>query len=357
VATVADLEDDLRRVLADPARELPPWPDAVQRVRSGMRRRYGRRMLARLWIGLLAVAATLFVTLGPALVTEDRPAPGPGPSVIPWRELPYADPPSPSVSPRPVATSCRAEDIHLVSAEADGAGGTLFRFIRVRNDGSAECTLAGRLRLRGTRNGSVRDIPATPKDDFLVMGSVPATLAAGELAEAIVTTYGGCLDGRPETVYKPFQVVLAGGDITVRESLNTTCGVGAGQWHRVVPLPENESSPLLATISAPPSATLGTDLAFAVTLTNPTPSPVALEPCPNYIMGLTMKVKAGGVHQLNCADAQGHPLVIKPGGSVEFAMRLPLPSPGPGAEPGSGDLTWTMDGNVSARVPITIVAP
>jgi Protein of unknown function (DUF4232) len=357
VATVADLEDDLRRVLADPARELPPWPDAVQRVRSGMRRRHGRRVLARLWIGLAAVVATLFATLGPALVAEDDPAPAPSPSVIPWRELPYADPPSPSVPPRPVATSCRAEDIHLVSAESDGAGGTQYRFIRVRNDGSAECTLAARVRLRGTRNGSVHDIPATPRDDFVVMGSVPATIQPGEQAEAIVTTYGGCLDGRPETVYKLFRVVLPGGDLTVRESLNATCGVGAGQWHRVVESAGNESSPLLATISAPPKATLGTDLAFAVTLTNPTPAPVALGPCPNYIMGLTVKVKAGGVHQLNCADAQGRPLVVRPGGSVVFAMRLPLPSLGPGAEPGSGDLTWTMDGGVSARVPITIVAP
>lgn len=361
---MADLEDDLRRVLSDPAYALPPWPDATQRVRSGMRRRYGRRMLNRLGMAVAAVLATLSAALGPSLVTEDRPAPVPSPSVIAWADLPYANPPPPSVPPRPVQDTCRASDLRLVSVTTDGAGGTLFRTVLVRNDGSAACTIPGRPRLAGVRGRAggarVENIRIKPTDRDVVVGVVvgvvPATIEPGEAAEAVIETYGGCLDGRSETVYKSVRVAIGDGDIMLPGDLNATCGVGAGPWHRAVTAPDG-SLPLLATISAPTTATLGTDLAFLVTLTNPTPAPVVLGFCPNYVIGLTLMIKTGGVHQLNCGATAEHPASIEPGGSVTYAMRLPLPAPSETAQPGTGQLTWSMDGAATASTPITIVAP
>lgn len=356
---MADLEDDLRRVLSDPAYALPPWPDAVERIRSGMRRRHGRRLLTRIWTGTAAVVAVLSATVGPSLLSTDRPAPLPSPEVIPWRDLPYADPAVPSLVARPAATTCQAADLRLVSVETDGAGGTTFHTIRLRNDGTAACTLPGRPQLRGTIRGRTRTIATKPSNRDLYAGTVPATIEPDEAADGTFETYGGCLDGRAETVYTAIRVVSGDGEVRVPGEIDATCGVGVGQWHRFTEQPGEEPSSLLVTLTAPPTARLGSDLSFVVTLTNPTGRTVALDPCPNYMMSVSLKIVAVGSHQLDCTDGQGQTRIVAAGASLSFAMRLPLAlgeaiSPGPG-QVGPAQLTWSM-GVTSATVDITILA-
>jgi hypothetical protein len=150
-------------------------------------------------------------------------------------------------------------------------------------------------------------------------------------------------------------VAIGSGQLALPDEINATCGVAAGPWYRAVILLDPTQS-LQAAISAPSTATLGADLDFLVTLTNPTPTPVEFHYCPNYDIGFSYGIKAGSEHQLNCGASEAHPFVIETGASVAFAMRITLPPLSDVAPPGSGDLLWTM-GNIAARTPITVVAP
>jgi hypothetical protein len=371
VAAVADLEDDLRRVLNDPAHALAPWPDAVQRVRAGMRRRYGRRFLVRMCGGVALVIAAMSAVVVPSLVAADRSAPHPRPApsltvpgtVIAWEDLPVADAPEPSLSPRPAITACRLADLHRVPIGSEGAGGTRYYIIHMRNDGHAACTLSGKPRIRGVRSGQTRDIRATTVDaPVLVPGAIPATIEPGEYADLTIETYGGCLDGRPETTYTAVKVAIGGGDVSLGETLNTTCGVGESPWRRPPPPePPAPGAGLTAGIPGGFTQTPERELTFVVRLTNPTAAAITLDPCPNYSMMVSLRAKIVGTHQLNCFEAGGRPRVIPPHGFLDFAMVLSLIPVGPpdATNPadvtGSSRLTWSLLGSdVIVTAPVTI---
>lgn len=349
------IEDELRELFADPARTLPGWPDATARVAAGIARR--RRRAAALAIGgatlVILVAAALSVVLVRGIDTAPtRPAPVPGsPWVIPWRDTPPVEP-APSLSPRPVATLCRTADLVLQPIGIDGAGGTTFHHITVRNAGAAGCALLGRPAVRGidATSGVSRTVATDPVAALgAAQGSRPATIEPGESALLDLDTYGGCLDGRPETVYRDVRLRLAdGGHLRLPGTVNATCGVGLSDWYRPAPPAPDTSAiaKLVASIQAPASARAGGTLDFVVTLTNPTGTGVQLDPCPNYEIALLAPVKAGGAYQLNCAIP-----AVPAHGSLRFAMRLSIPSFTEYRGPAT--VQWSLDAGTAEPAPTT----
>jgi hypothetical protein len=247
--------------------------------------------------------------------------------------------------------------MHFDGAETDGAGGTSILLIRLTNAGDGPCTMTERPVVRGKRNGSIRTLPAPGTEVHMGVsdpGSVPATVEPGEQVLLEVETYGGCLDGRPETVYSDAVLRFPGRDISLHQSFNVTCGFNMGRWFRA-PLMQPSPPPkpiasLQITIAAPSAVQRGETLEFMVTLTNPLTVPVTFDPCPNYLTEVRgVPLKAVGVRQLNCVVE-----AIPANGSIRYAMRLPIPD-GDGYT-GPATLVWELwDGGPSASVPLTIL--
>lgn len=340
---MADLEDDLRRVLSDPARALAPWPDAVQRVHIGIRRRHAHRVLNRIWIALAVGVATLFAALGPALLTEH---PQPLPTLAPSA--------APSVSP-PAETACRAADLRLVPARGGVAGGTATYFARVRNDGSSTCTLSGRPVLRQTRDGRTTEVRVKDAGREFPPGTSPAVLAPGEYADLAIETYNACPAViRNGIVTATLAVAVGGREFQLPARFDVGCGIGESEWHRTSPQPALNTRDLTVAISDVGPARYGEDLTFTVTLVNPTPDAVRLEPCPDYFVDIGREPslpRIGTVDRLPCADY----LAIPGTSAVPIPVRLALPPLGPD-EPGPGPatLTFTLDGGAADSVPITL---
>jgi Domain of unknown function (DUF4232) len=361
VTDVRDLEEDLRRVLNDAGRALPPWPDASERVRTGMRARRRRGLLAWITGGLAAFAATAVAVAGPIAVPGNQQA-----DVVPWLDLPPAEYPTPTLSTRPATTPCATADLRFDGVSTEGAGGTTFHLVRVRNAGTGACTLSGRPQLRAidSRTGTTTTVKVAtstmwqPPD-----ASAPTTIEHGEVAVLDIETFGGCLDGRPEINFSDAALRLAdGGELPLQATLNGTCGVSMGEWYREAQPPSAEPyqfSQLAVEIEAPPSVRIGQTLDFVVVLANPTAADITLDPCPNYSVTVRdAPVKAGGVHKLNCLVT-----VVPTGERVRFAMRLDILTGGTIAMAGeaSAHMEWSMDTggetSSSATVPLLILPP
>lgn len=334
------IEDELRQLFADPRRTPPGWPDATGRVHAGMRRRRRRRAAIGTAVVALVISAVAGLSLAVLRDTRHQPV-DPAPPVIPWVDLPPSEQPSVTLSPRAATAACRTADLVLDRIEDGAAAGTRYRRVLVRNTGLDRCTLAGRPVLLGTASpGGERVISTLSAGDPVeVPNATPAAIDPGESAVVTVMTYGACLDGRKESNVQAVRLRLPdGGEIALRTSLNTTCGVGLSQWQRPAPRPPAVSpfAALVASLDAPPVIRTGETLEFVVTLTNPTGADVVLSPCPNYLVSLTAPVKAGGSHQLNCAAT-----VVPAHGRLRFAMRMGIPVlPG---YIGPTTLQWTLD--------------
>jgi hypothetical protein len=353
-----EIEDELRRVFADPRRTPSGWPDAAQRVRAGMRRRHRRAIAGTGSVTLLAILASVLAIAAVRESTHEEPT-GPNPSasaVVPWRDLPSVGRAAPTLSPRPATVVCRSADLVLLSAETEGALGTLDVEVRVRNVGASRCTVTGRPTLI---RSDAKTIPAgTNMMMPLEPNSTPATVDPGEEARIRIETYGGCLDGRRETVYSGVKLRMPdGGQFALHDPVNITCGINVGEWYRALPAGTTAEpfDGLKVSIQAPARVAAGTTLEYIVTLANPTGNDIVLDPCPDYSFTLTVPKKAGGFRQLNCAVP-----VIPAHGSVRFAMQLAVP-PDNGFT-GSATLSWALgfDGSPdqapAASVPITVVS-
>jgi hypothetical protein len=335
------IEDELRQLFADPRRTPPGWPDATERVHAGMRRRRHRR--AAIGTAVVALVVSVVAGLSFAVLRDIRQQPvHPAPPVIPWVDLPPSVQPTVMLSPRAATAVDRIDE--------GAAAGTQYHRILVRNAGLDRCTLAGRPVLLGSASpGGQRVITTRPAGEPVdVPNATPAAIDPGESAVVTVMTYGGCLDGRKETNVQGVRLRLPdGGEIALRTSLNTTCGVGLGPWQRPAPAPPAVSpfAALVASLDVPAVIRAGETLDFVVTLANPTGEDIRLSPCPNYIYSLTAPVKAGGSHRLNCTVS-----VVPARGRLRFAMRLGIPeSPG---YSGATTLQWTLeDGSASDVTP------
>src|SRR5437762_5009114 len=132
------VEDELRQLLADPPRAPRSGADAVDRVRVGIRRRRRHRAAVigagALTVLMVGAGVVVGVAVGGARSTEPV-APSPtasttDASAIPWRDQPSVEYPVPTWSPRPDASPCRAADLTFDSRDMNGAGGTMFTWLR-----------------------------------------------------------------------------------------------------------------------------------------------------------------------------------------------------------------------------------
>jgi len=343
---MSPIEDELRRVFADPNRTPAAWPDATTRVRAGMRRRLRRRAVAGAVGATLAVLLAVSVVIGISRSVSPVPpvsptGPSSAPGVVPWRDQPPVNYPRELPPARPDAAGCRVTDLVLDSDQTNtAAAGTESDFIVVHNGGSTRCTLSGRPTLLHAGPGAAAvvgpthpiDIPDAPD------GTTPATIDPGEQAVVVIEWYGGCT-APAAVVWSGLALRLAGGSVLrLTSTLDARCGVGMGQWYR----PVVDRLPwlgLAVTIEAPPTVHVGQSFDYVVTLTNPTGVPVPLVPCPNYVQRIE-GTKSGRVNQLNCAVTS-----IPAGGRVRFAMRMSWVAHD--GVPGPTVLTWNLDGGIS----------
>jgi hypothetical protein len=92
---------------------------------------------------------------------------------------------------------------------------------------------------------------------------------------------------------------------------------------------------LTAGLRGPHSAAAGSSAQFTVRLTNPTSAPIALSPCPAFDLTVGYQTTSYG---LNCAGAPSD--VIAPGGSLSFA--LPVPLSHSLASGSTTDVSWSL---------------
>jgi hypothetical protein len=335
---MTSIEDDLRRIFTDPRRDVPAWPDAAERIRSGMRRRHRRRITigaaSATFATLIAVAVTVGVVRGPTVPNTPVGTPslslsGVGP--VPWRDiLPYV-PPATQLDQRQSASPCRGGELSGGGGSTGAAAGTQFHIIKVRNTGSHRCTLAGRPELLYTEPGTGTRIAQTSPVDYFAAAAAnatPATIDPGESAWLDLETYGGCFTnpGQAHVILTGNVLRLADGSVVpLASTLDATCGIGMSEWFR--PTPEAAMlpwTPLVVTITAPATARMGQPLEYVVTLSNPADTPIAITPCPNYTQTLASQgatIGGGVTRQLNCV------VDTVPGrGAVQFEMRLSVPS-------------------------------
>jgi hypothetical protein len=109
-------------------------------------------------------------------------------------------------------------------------------------------------------------------------------------------------------------------------------------------------------IHAPSAAMVGSQYAYAVTLTNNDVRPASFDPCPEYQEGLELP-KPPGPHEerwlLNCETL---PKLMWPDDSTEFAMQIAIP---PDTPIGSATLSWTLFSQTaggSAETQIQVIA-
>jgi len=129
------------------------------------------------------------------------------------------------------------------------------------------------------------------------------------------------------------------------------------------PTPVYEPQVASVSLSVPPTATTGGDLAFTVTLTNMGTVPAVLTPCPTYtedfiVDARALKPPAPQQFLLNCA-AIGPALA--PGTSISLLMHYTVPAVLP---PGPVEFVWGLDpggpfdaGTAVHRASITMTGP
>lgn len=318
-----DLEQRLRRVLTDDRLDLPAWPDPVARVAAGIdRRRRLRRMIVAALAALLAALGSAVLRVAAFAPAEPVPTVSPSLAIVPWLD----DPISPgdlstAPTPRPTARPCTADDLApTAEVHDDGAGGGYrFTTIAVAHVGTTRCTFAGSARVIATNvatgeRASVATQPSTFHTGHDLQS--PATIDPGELAMIGIVAGGGCDGGSNMTTYANITLEAIGREYQLTGlTLTTACVLEVSDWCFEAPMqPTPRYADLTAVIDAPPTVRVGSTLDFVVTLTNPSDTPVAFDPCPVYSTGF---FKSGGFYHLNCAvsDIPAH-------GSVRFAMRI-----------------------------------
>jgi hypothetical protein len=216
------LDDVLRAELHDPQLALPPWPDAVDRVNAGIRRRRRRRTVRQ----SAALAVVVAVALPLAIYATESGAPQPNPPSTPT--------PSVSASPtlRATAASCSSDHLSATLTRQANAGEYL---LAATNTGAVRCTLAGSPEIITVGAGSAQ---AVPVDEVPTVGAaneeVPATIDPGEHAYATVRTSLTCHDGLNPATYANLAISELGAPAPIPGSaLVTTCAVQVGPWYRL----------------------------------------------------------------------------------------------------------------------------
>lgn len=334
-------------------------PSETAMTPAPARRRTGIVLAAAVIAAVVGVAATVMVG-GDGGGQDVRTVDGTG--FVPWVNDP-APPPAPTTTapPAPVPTSapCRAQELRASLGATKAALGTTSQEVRLRNVGAEPCWLDGYPTVNAISDNGYLDDQA--------QGTYFPDPGAGEVppgSEGLVIFEGCPMSAtRPETVYREVSLTLPGGGSLPVPGLELPCpptvsrlGV-ADAPPRGIAEPASPAPGSLASLQAelaelPDRVAPGSTLRFEVVLANPTPVPVALDPCPGYSILLAPAgppVEAS----LNCRPAR----TIPPGGRVRFEMRLDVPE-GPAASD-MAKLSWSMSawGGPSTGAAVEIAEP
>ncbi|WP_433086435.1 hypothetical protein ACQP1P_13225 [Dactylosporangium sp. CA-052675] len=322
-----DLEQLIRRELADERHAPQGWTEPVRRIRRGIRRRRIRRY------GTIAAALTALTFAG-TLLGPPAPAPGPGPGGIAWTDTPATLPSLARTGPRPDASPCAGSGFTAppwLDGTTTGADGTRTYTMLVPSRHSGRCTLSGTPPL--TAGGTA--VPAgvlEPRADGVRQ---PATVDPGEAVRVDIAVIP-CRAGEPSPG-GALAVSIGTARIAVPGiTAEPGCGFAVSPWYYQAPL---LNAPLTVAVTAPATVRRGTTLVYRVTVTNAFPRAFGLDPCPVYRQALG---EARSTYRLNCTAK-----TIPRHSSQTYEMRLDVPASTP---PGPAKLSWMAampDGTVA----------
>jgi hypothetical protein len=266
----------------------------------------------------------------------------------------------------PGTRACLAADVVATETGFNGAGGRLYDSITLTDVSATPCLLSGVPRaalLDQAGHEIAMQTMAEPayglQPAYLQPKAGSASLAVGWPSR---DDLGCSTTGLPASAIEiwfpdaPLKVAL--GRVPVVYPCAGPLGVTPFQLTPVAEdTPPPSLPPVQVRLSAPSAVKPGAVLNYTVTLTNTGSSTIDLRAsCPNYeeeLFPIGRGSPLGGKHfyALNCADAG----LIAPGGSLTFAMQLPV---APGAVPGVYKLTWLVGlGNamtVHAETPVRV---
>ena len=306
----------------------------------------------------------------------------PSGSIVPWTDATPTPVPSPTPVAIPPGTAACAPNDLTATAGWQGATGSMAGWLALTNVGQRPCVVNGSPRLIRLRSDTTILAPLTyqagqdagPGSSTGAAG--PVLLRPGDQAGAFLWWTNWCAAMVPIVTSLLVTLPVGGSPIEARPT-----SPGAGFFgtprcdqptarstftgYAFVPVapqqPPNEPQLASVSLSVPPSATAGEDIAFSVTLTNRSVKPAVLTPCPTYtedliVGGRALKPPAPQQFLLNCA-AIGHALA--PGASVTLQMHYAVP---PALPPGPVELIWEMDpggpfdaGSAIQRASVTVL--
>ncbi|WP_433607913.1 hypothetical protein ACQP2P_34055 [Dactylosporangium sp. CA-139114] len=323
---MTDLEQLIRRELADERHAPQGWTEPVRRIRRGIRRRRIRRY------GTIAAAVTALAFAG-TLLSPPEPAPAPGPGGIAWADTPATLPSLARTSPRPDASPCAGSGFTAppwLDGTTTGADGTRTYTMLVPSRHSGRCTLSGTPPL-------IADGTAVPAGALVPRADgsrQPATVDPGEPVRVDIAVTP-CPAGQPPPG-RALAVTIGTARVAVPGIIEPGCGFAVSPWYYQAPL---RNAPLTVTMTAPATVRRGTTLVYRVTISNAFPQAFGLDPCPVYRQSLG---EARGTYRLNCTTK-----TIPRHSSQTYEMRLDVPASTP---PGPARLSWmaaTPDGTVA----------
>lgn len=280
---------------------------------------------------------------------------------VPWADLKITSedlngPPAAPRTPAPGSGPCRAEQLSgqlgswlrpTGSGEEhgqDAAIGKLIGEVDVTNVSSAECTLQGEVPTTMLAGG--REIPMQYAHNINeeARARVVAVPAGGHASLRLDWSGPFC-----QTIEGPLELAIElpnrGG--TLRAPVNAADDPGCQRGEGVNPnaratlyasgfteprvvseRPNSPLSQLTVTVTGPGTAAAGSQLSFRVTLGNPTGTPLALEPCPGYLLerfslgdATIAAVNTSQLYRLNCLPITE----IAAGGAAVFEMVAAVP--------------------------------
>ncbi|MEV4121541.1 hypothetical protein [Micromonospora sp. NPDC049645] len=326
-----------------------------------------RRLLVPLLIVLAAAVGCADLDAQPGrpgpTVAEPAPTALLADGSVPWADLRITDedlngrPAGPRV-PAAGSEPCRAEQLigRLSTWTRPGAGGetprgfdaaigTLIGEVDVRNSSTVECTLQGEVPT--TMHAGGREIPMLYTHGINEEGRARVVaVPAGGHASLRLDWSGPFCQPTVGPVELAIELPHDGGTLRapVTADERPGCPQGEGVHPRArgtlsasgftepVAVSKPPSSPLdklTVAVQGPATAAAGSRLTFRVTLGNPTGGPLALDPCPGYLMerfslgdATNDAVNTSQLYRLNCRPLPQIPA----GGSAVFEMAAEVPA-------------------------------
>ena len=334
------MADDLERRLKEWgswAAEMGPIPDLR---RASPRRRLAPLLAAAAVVAVAAGSVLLAGGSGPSPATPPATTPAVAFEVVPWAHLRYPGlPPVAAPSIDPTVPACRSGQLVATAGEGGAGGGNLFVPLRlVLRPGAPRCLLDSQpSQLSGTAASGARraiKLDANPAHDEPTL--VPVVLDGDAVGETDLRYYTRCDGGATQhengtlhdidISWDTVTVPVTGWDLPLgcfRPDGTMISSRAGGVPPQKPPVP-NPTLGLQASLQLPTHVRAGTTLRYTITLTNGSPSHIALYPCPPFVQTLTGVAKEAGL--LNCPAA--HP--VPAGGSEVFAMELAVPATAPG---------------------------